>query len=80
MGGPELWWVEEGELQKALGVGRWCSVVILFSESWFGWYFIEILPYVTVSCCLVFFPHHGFPGSKESACSEGDTGLIPGSG
>ena len=41
---------------------------------------LQILPYVTVICCLVFFLHYGFPGGKESACNAGDTGLIPGSG
>ena len=46
VGGTDPWGVGEGELQKALV--EWDPVVILLSDLGFGWYFIQIFPYITV--------------------------------
>ena len=71
---------KKGSFRKLLGWGDDPQWLYWSVNLGFGWYFIQTLPYVTVICCLVFFPHYGFPGGKESACHAGDTGLIPGSG
>jgi len=50
VGGPDLWWVEEGELQKALGWGNGTQWLYCSANLGFGWYFIQILP---CCCCKV---------------------------